>query len=267
MHDAKKLPMARYASAELGYGTVKVFEELDLDLEAGEITVFCGPNGCGKSTALKALRRMLKATSGDIFLGETPISELPNKQLAREMAMLTQSPAAPDELLVEQLVAMGRYAHQRQFYAASDADRAAIEFALAACNLTDLAKRPLGAISGGQLQRAWLATILAQDAPIILLDEPTNHLDITHQIETLELIKKLNVEQNRSIVLVLHDLNLAARYADRMIMFKHGSIFAQGTPEQVMREEIIDEVFSVSCKVIPDPVHAKPLCISYPREI
>ncbi|UJQ95471.1 ABC transporter ATP-binding protein [Mariluticola halotolerans] len=266
MHDMRKPAMARFDAVGLGYGTKMVFDALDLTLNAGEVTMFCGPNGCGKSTALKALRRLMKAKYGDIFLSGEAISFLSNKRLAREMAMLTQAPSAPEDLLVEQLVGMGRYAHQGRFAGLTAKDREMVDFAMTACNLQELAKQSLGTLSGGQLQRAWLATILAQDAPVILLDEPTNHLDITHQIETLELIRKMNAEEGRTVVLVLHDLNLAARYADSMVMFNQGKVVAQGTPEQVMREEVISDVFAIGCRVISDPVHGKPLCIPYPRE-
>ncbi len=264
MHKPIPTELARYDAVGLGYGDTIVFDALDLTLSAGKVTVFCGPNGCGKSTSLKALRRLLRPQSGNIFLNGESIATFSTKRLARQIAMLTQSPLAPEELLVEQLIELGRYAHRRRFAGISPADRQAIDDAMAACQLEDLRHRPLGALSGGQLQRAWLATVLAQDSPVILLDEPTSHLDLKHQIETLELIRHLNATQNKTIVLVLHDINLAARYADEMVMFHHGQVFTQGAPDTVMTEAILSEVFAIGCRVIADPVDNKPICIPYP---
>ena len=264
MHEPLKQPLAQYRSTALGYGESLVFDSLDLTMRAGRITAFCGPNGCGKSTSLKALRRLLRPSAGDIFLNGESVSLLSNKQLARQMAMLTQAPSAPEELLVQQLVTLGRYAHRRRFAGLTDEDRRAIAFAMSSCALEALADKPLGTLSGGQMQRAWLATILAQDAPVILLDEPTNHLDIKHQIETLELVKTLNREQGRSVVLILHDLNLAARYADDMVLFARGAVHAQGAAEDVMTEATIAAVFGIDCRVIRDPLLGKPMCIPYP---
>jgi iron complex transport system ATP-binding protein len=254
-----------YRKAGLSYGAVTVFEGLDLDIAQARVTVFCGPNGCGKSTALKALRRLIRTRSGDIFLNGTAVSVQGNKALARQMAMLTQAPSAPEELLVSQLVALGRYAHRRRFSGLGQADREAIASAIAACELEDLVDRRLGALSGGQMQRAWLATVLAQDAPLLLLDEPTNHLDIRHQIETLELVRRLNRERGRTVVLVLHDLNLAARYADEMVMFSGGKVHAKGPPVAVMNEANIGAVFGIDCRVIADPELGRPFCIPYPK--
>lgn len=264
MHKPAPKTLARYEKAQIGYGDTVIFEALNLDLNAGEMVMFCGPNGCGKSTALKALRRLIHAKSGMITFGDKPLDLFNNKELARQMAMLTQAPSAPEELLVRELVEMGRFAHRAYLGSLTAKDREAVEFAIEACDLNALTDMPLGRLSGGQLQRSWLAMIIAQDAPVILLDEPTNHLDITHQIETLELVTRLNRKQGKTVIVVMHDLNLAARYADRMLLFKKGALFADGTPEKVMTEEIVSETFSIACRIVTDPVYGKPLCIPYP---
>ena len=265
MPETASAPAISYRQAGLAYGPVTVFADLDLDLAAGRVTVFCGPNGCGKSTALKALRRLVRTRSGAIFLNGSPVAAQGNRALARQMAMLTQSPSAPEDLLVEQLVILGRYAHRSRFGGLSAADRQAVEAAIDACELRDLLARRLGALSGGQMQRAWLATVLAQDAPILLLDEPTNHLDIRHQIETLELVRRLNRDKGRTIVLVLHDLNLAARYADEMVMFSGGRVHAKGAPAEVMTAANIGAVFGIGCRILTDPELGRPFCIPYPK--
>lgn len=253
-----------YQNVQVGYGGNFVFDDLNLSIEAGKITAFCGPNGCGKSTALKTLCKMLKTKSGNVTILGEPIEQLKSKALARKMAMLVQSPSAPNELTVEQLVMLGRYSNRRAFSAVSAEDRASANKAIISCDLKTLAQATLGSLSGGQLQRAWIAMVIAQDAPAILLDEPTNHLDITHQLDTMELIKDLNILENKTIILVSHDLNLAARYADIMVLFKSGNIVAQGNPEHIMVPSIIDDVFGVSSQFVIDPVHEKPICIAYP---
>ncbi len=260
--DTKKAPLTRYEKVNLSYGSTIVFEALNLTLNEGEITMFCGPNGCGKSTALKALRRLLKVRSGIIFHGANPIDDLSDKALAKLMSLLTQKPSAPDDLTVEQLIKMGRFAHLGYLGHFSKKDKEKVAEALSLCHLQNLVHETIGNLSGGQLQRVWLAMIIAQDSPTILLDEPTNHLDITHQIETLELIKKLN-EKGRTIIVVMHDLNMAARYADRMILFKDGKVAADGTPEEVMQPSNIRNVFNIDCEIMRDNIYQKPMLIPY----
>ena len=201
------------------------------------------------------------STQGEVEIAGRDVSAWSARDLARAVAMLSQSPEAPPELTVGDLVTLGRYAHRRVFGGTSAQDLAAVERALAATELQDLALRPIGQLSGGQLQRAWLAMTIAQEAPVIFLDEPTNHLDIAHSLEVLDLVRRLNREEGRSIVVVLHDLNMAARYADHIVLFDAGRAVAQGTIREILTEERIAAVFGVSCAVIPHPVYDCPLIV------
>lgn len=250
-------------SAIIGYRDKPVFGDLSLDITGGRITGFCGPNGCGKSTALKAIRRILPIAGGEIRLIERPLSTWPAKDLARELAMLSQSPEAPHELTVRDLVALGRYAHRSALSGLRPADRSAIEAALSATNVHQLADRTLGTLSGGQLQRAWIAMIIAQEAPIILLDEPTNHLDVAHALETLSLVRRLCDEEGKTVVTVLHDLNMAARYCDEIVFFRSGTVHERGTVGEVFRADVIESVFNISCEIRPDGPGERPYCLAH----
>ncbi|EKF19738.1 ABC transporter ATP-binding protein [Nitratireductor pacificus] len=247
--------------AALGYAGKRVFESLDLSIAAGRLTALCGPNGCGKSTALRAMRATLPAEAGDVLLRGRPISAFPARALAREVAMLTQSPSAPEEMTVEHLVSLGRYAHRRGFSADARADREAVAGALESTNLAHLADRAIGTLSGGQLQRVWIAMVLAQAAPVILLDEPTNHLDIAHALEVLSLVRRLGTEESKTVVVVLHDLNLAARFADEIIFFSGGRVAGSGPVDEVFRRELIEEVFGIECIVRREEASGRPYCI------
>ena len=249
--------------ADIGYDRRLVFEHLSLDILPGQVTAFCGPNGCGKSTALKALRRVLPVSRGEVRLLDRPLGDWPARELARELAMLSQTPEAPEEMTVAELIALGRYSHRPLLSGRRAADRAAVTSAMAAVDVADLAERPIGALSGGQLQRAWLAMVVAQEAPVILLDEPTNHLDIAHALETLSLVRYLTREMGRTVVVVLHDLNLAARFADRLIFFRKGAIAAQGTVEEVFRAEIIGQVFGIDCEVREEGPEGRPFFLPH----
>jgi iron complex transport system ATP-binding protein len=245
----------------LGYGNVSVLKSLSLPIERGKITVLAGPNGCGKSTLLRAIRRLHKPARGHIFLEEVDISRLSDKALARQIGLLAQSPSAPEDMTVEELVRLGRYPHQSMLQPWSRDDGQALELALAGTSVTHLRARRLGSLSGGQLQRVWIAMVLAQQTDVVCLDEPVNHLDMAHQLDCLDLVRQLKEEFGRTVVLVLHDLNLAARYADHLVFLHDGVIAAAGTPEQLMTEELIASVFDVRSTVITDPVHGRPLCI------
>lgn len=236
--------------AAAGYGDRLVFEGLTLEIPAGQVTALCGPNGCGKSSALKAMRRLLPPRHGAALLGDRPVTERSARTLAREIAMLGQTPEAPGDLTVRDLAGLGRYAHASRFTGPGAADRAAVDAALSAVDLSDLADRPIAALSGGQLQRAWLAMTVAQEAPAILLDESTNHLDIAHALETLDLVRRLAHEMGRTVVVVLHDLNLAARFADRLVLFKDGGVAGQGPISEVFRPELISHVFDIGCEIV-----------------
>ncbi|SDF08377.1 ABC transporter ATP-binding protein [Limimaricola pyoseonensis] len=251
--------------AAIGYDRKLVFEDLSLSVPEGRVTAFCGPNGCGKSTALKAMRRLLPLQAGAVELRGRPIAGWSPRDLARELAMLSQSPEAPVEITVEELAFMGRYAHRRALSGRKRSDRAAVTAALTAVDMADLAHRPIGALSGGQLQRAWLAMVIAQEAPVILLDEPTNHLDVAHALETLALVRHLSHEMGKTVVVVLHDLNLAARFADAITFFRAGRIAAEGPVAEVFRPEIIGEVFGIACEVRPDGPDGRPFVLPLHR--
>jgi iron complex transport system ATP-binding protein len=245
----------------LSYGKVNVLQSLSLPIERGKITVLAGPNGCGKSTLLRAIRRLHKPTSGGIFLEEIDISRLGDKALARQIGLLAQSPSAPEDMTVEELVRLGRYPHQSMLQPWSRDDASALESAMAGTGVTALRDRRIGSLSGGQLQRVWIAMVLAQQTDIVCLDEPVNHLDMAHQLDCLDLVRQLRNAFGRTVVLVLHDLNLAARYADHLVFLRNGTIAAGGSPEELMTEENIAKVFDVHARVITDPVHQRPMCI------
>lgn len=245
----------------LTYGKINVLQSLSLPIERGKITVLAGPNGCGKSTLLRAIRRLHKPASGHIFLEEVDISRLNDKALARQIGLLAQSPSAPEDMTVEELVRLGRYPHQSMLQPWSHDDAEALEQAMAGTGVTALRHRRLGSLSGGQLQRVWIAMVLAQQTDVVCLDEPVNHLDMAHQLDCLDLVRQLKHAFGRTVVLVLHDLNLAARYADHLVFLRDGAIAAAGSPEELMTEQTIADVFDVRARVITDPVHNRPLCI------
>ncbi|WP_246946136.1 ABC transporter ATP-binding protein [Bacillus pinisoli] len=250
-------------SLTLSYGESIIIKELDLQIPKGEITVFIGGNGCGKSTLLRSLARLLKPQGGSVLLEGNHIAKLPTKEIAKQLAILPQGPSAPEGLTVLQLVKQGRYPHQNWLKQWSKEDEAAVNRALDATGLTELADRAVDSLSGGQRQRAWIAMTLAQETDIILLDEPTTYLDMTHQIEILDLLFELNEKENRTIVMVLHDLNLACRYAHQLVAIKNQSIYAQGRPEDVISCNLVKEVFDVQCEVTQDPIFGTPLCIPH----
>ncbi|MGD6898271.1 ABC transporter ATP-binding protein [Bacillus infantis] len=247
----------------LSYGETIIINELELEIPKGEITVFIGGNGCGKSTLLRSIARLLKPKSGSVLLEGKAISKLSTKDVARRMAILPQSPSAPEGLTVLQLVKQGRYPHQTWLKQWTEDDEAKVNDALAATGIEHLKDRTVDSLSGGQRQRAWIAMTLAQDTDIILLDEPTTYLDMTHQIEILDLLFELNERENRTILMVLHDLNLACRYAHNIVAIKDKEIFAQGKPEFVINCSLVRNVFGMECEVTMDPLFGTPLCIPY----
>ncbi|PGC26380.1 cobalamin/Fe(3+)-siderophore ABC transporter ATP-binding protein [Bacillus wiedmannii] len=247
----------------LSYGETIIIDELNLEIPKGEITIFIGSNGCGKSTLLRSLARLLKPTTGDILLDNQAIQSMQTKQIARQMAILPQGPQAPEGLTVLQLVKQGRYPYQTWLKKWSEKDEEMVQKALAATGMTEFAERDVHALSGGQRQRAWIAMTLAQDTDIILLDEPTTYLDMTHQIEVLDLLFELNETEQRTIVMVLHDLNLACRYADNIVAIQDKQIYAQGKPEEVVDEKLVRDVFRMECQISTDPLFGTPLCIPH----
>ena len=247
----------------LSYGDSIIINELDLAIPKGEITVFIGGNGCGKSTFLRSIARLLKPKSGTILLEGEAISKQSTKEVAKKMAILPQSPDAPEGLTVLQLVKQGRYPYQSWLKQWSIEDERKVQNALLSTGLEDLKDRTVDSLSGGQRQRAWIAMTLAQDTDIILLDEPTTYLDLAHQIDILDLLFELNEREKRTIVMVLHDLNLACRYAHHIVAIKDQKIFAQGKPEYVINPNLVKMVFGMECEITIDPLFGTPLCIPY----
>jgi iron complex transport system ATP-binding protein len=247
----------------LSYGDSIIINELDIQIPKGEITVFIGGNGCGKSTLLRSIARLLKPKEGSILLEGESIAKLSTKEVARKMAILPQSPTAPEGLTVLQLVKQGRYPYQTWLKQWSEEDEKNVENALKATGIDHLKDRTVDSLSGGQRQRAWIAMTLAQDTDIILLDEPTTYLDMTHQIEILDLLYELNENEGRTIVMVLHDLNLACRYAHNIVAIKDQKIFDQGKPEIVINCGLVKHVFGMNCEVTIDPLFGTPLCIPH----
>ncbi|RUT35644.1 ABC transporter ATP-binding protein [Paenibacillus zeisoli] len=247
----------------LSYGDKYIFNSLDLSIPKGKITVFIGSNGCGKSTLLRSMARLLKPQNGTVMLDGTDISRMATKEIARKLAILPQGPIAPDGLTVLQLVKQGRYPYQSWLRQWSREDERIVREALEATGMSGLSEQSVDSLSGGQRQRAWIAMTLAQQTPIILLDEPTTYLDMTHQIEVLDLLYEMNRRDDRTIVMVLHDINLACRYADHIVAIRAGQIEAEGKPGEVIDEQLIEKVFRLKCEIIPDPLYGTPLCIPY----
>ncbi len=252
-------------SLRLAYDRTVIVHDLDVRIPAGQVTVIVGANACGKSTLLRGLARLLSPAAGSVLLDGEDLHKLSTKQIATRLGMLPQSPNAPEGITVADLVARGRYPHQRWFRQWSKEDEAVVAAAMAATNTTDLAERTVDELSGGQRQRVWIALALAQGTPLMLLDEPTTYLDLTHQIEVLDLLAELNEHEGRTIVIVLHDLNLACRYADHLIAMKAGRIVAEGTPAEVITAATVHTVFGLDCEVMADPLCGTPMVVPRPR--
>jgi iron complex transport system ATP-binding protein len=251
----------------LAYDGNAIIQDLDLAILQGQITTLVGPNGCGKSTLLRGMARLLRPKSGTVYLDGDAIAHLPTKDLAKRLGILPQSPAAPEGLTVRELVAQGRYPHQTWLQQWSKQDELKVEEAIATTHLHEFANRPLDTLSGGQRQRAWIAMALAQDTETLLLDEPTTYLDLAHQIEVLDLLCQLNRQGKRTIVMVLHDLNMACRYSHHLIALREGTILAQGKPAEVVTEKMVEQVFALRSRIITDPVFNTPLCLPISRVI
>ncbi|MFG2089094.1 MULTISPECIES: ABC transporter ATP-binding protein [unclassified Spirillospora] len=248
----------------LAYERRVVAERLGVRIPDESFTVIVGPNACGKSTLLRALARLLRPREGTVLLDGEPIGALPAKRLARRLGLLPQSPLTPEGITVGDLVARGRYPYQGLLRQWSREDEAAVEDAMAAVGVTDLADRVVDELSGGQRQRAWLALVLAQQTGIMLLDEPTTFLDIAHQIEVLDLCARLH-DEGRTLVAVLHDLNHACRYATHLIAMRGGEVLAEGPPTEIVTAELVERVFGLPCRVIPDPETDTPLIVPADR--
>ncbi|MEU9734902.1 ABC transporter ATP-binding protein [Streptomyces sp. NPDC048002] len=245
----------------LAYDDRVVVEDLDLAVPTGRITVIVGANACGKSTLLRALARLLPPRAGAVRLDGRSIHSVPTRVLAQRLGILPQSPVAPEGLTVIDLVGRGRSPHQTWWRQWSSADEEAVHDALRATDMTDLAHRAVDELSGGQRQRAWIAMAVAQGTPVMLLDEPTTYLDLAHQIDVLDLITDLNRHQGRTVVMVLHDLNQACRYADHIVAMKAGRVVREGAPAEVVTAATVEEVFGLRCVVGTDPVSGTPMVI------
>ncbi|PVE07198.1 ABC transporter ATP-binding protein [Streptomyces scopuliridis] len=255
--------MSRIVARELtlAYEDRTVVHELDLAVPDGQVSVIVGPNACGKSTTLRALGRLLKPRGGSVLLDGTELARIPTRKIAQSIGLLPQSPVAPEAITVADLVSRGRQPHQHWWQQWSDEDERAVTDAMERTDVTALADRSVDELSGGQRQRVWIAMALAQETDLLLLDEPTTFLDIAHQVEVLDLVRRLNHDQGRTVVIVLHDLNQAARYADHLVAMKAGRIVAEGRPGEVVTAELVREVFGLESVVVPDPVTGSPLVV------
>ncbi|MGY2129614.1 ABC transporter ATP-binding protein [Blastococcus sp. SYSU DS0617] len=249
----------------LAYDDTVVVHDLDLELTEGSFTAVVGPNGCGKSTLLRALGRLLRPTGGQVLLDGRAIARTPTREVAKVLGLLPQSPVAPEGLTVADLVARGRHPHQSWVRQWSRDDESVVAEALEWTDMAALSARPVDELSGGQRQRAWISMALAQGTDLLLLDEPTTYLDLAHQIDVLELVGRLHAERGRTVVVVLHDLNLAARYAQRLVAMKDGVLVASGTPADVLTPALLADVFDLEARIVPDPVTGTPMVVPVRR--
>ncbi|KQU57010.1 iron-dicitrate transporter ATP-binding subunit [Rhodococcus sp. Leaf278] len=259
--DAVTKPRLHTDDITVGYDKSVIIENLTVAIPDGKFTVIVGPNACGKSTLLRALSRLLKPSRGAVLLDGNEIASYPAKEVARRLGLLPQTSIAPDGISVADLVARGRYPHQKLIRQWSTADEAAVVQAMDATGVTALSARQVDELSGGQQQRVWVAMVLAQQTPLLLLDEPTTFLDIAHQIELLDLLATLPRENGNTLVAVLHDLNHACRYADHIIAMKDGAVVTEGPPAEIVTAELVESVFGLPCRIIDDPESHTPLVI------
>jgi iron-siderophore transport system ATP-binding protein len=255
------MPDLRAQKVTLGYAGRPVIDDLSVLFPTGAITVIVGANACGKSTLLKSVARLLTPSSGQVLLDGKSVHQLPTRRLAQRLGMLPQSPITPEGLTVRDLVGRGRFPHQGLFAYWWDEDEQAVTEALTLTGILDLQQRPVDELSGGQRQRAWIAMALAQQTDVLLLDEPTTFLDIAHRLEVLDLLHRLNRERGTTMVMVLHDLNEASRYAGHLIAMRDGQIEASGPPGRVVTSELVRAVFNIDSVIIPDPLTGSPMVI------
>ncbi|WMT88589.1 ABC transporter ATP-binding protein [Pelagibacterium sp. 26DY04] len=247
--------------ATIGYDQRVISTDLSVEIPDKGFTVIVGANACGKSTLLRALSRLIRPSAGEVMLDGKAISQYPAKEVARRLGLLPQTSIAPEGITVADLVARGRYPHQKFIRQWSVEDEKAVMDAMEATRITPLSHRLVDELSGGQRQRVWVAMVLAQQTPMLLLDEPTTYLDIAHQIELLELLRVLNQREGHTVVAVLHDLNHACRYASHIIAMRDGQIVAEGAPADIITAELVEEVFGLPCIIIDDPLAKTPMVI------
>ncbi|PRY83703.1 ABC transporter ATP-binding protein [Alkalibacterium olivapovliticus] len=257
--------MSRITTKDLsiGYGKHLIVDGLELTIPDSKITCIIGPNGCGKSTILKTIARLLKPSKGAVLLDGKTIHHQSTKSIAQKIAILAQSPHTPEEMTVKDLVSYGRSPYQKGFGQLTNKDWEMIHWALEETNLLEFADRFVHSLSGGQRQRVWIAMALAQDTDILLLDEPTTYLDLAHQLDVLQVLEKLNKKQNKTIVMVLHDLNHASRFSDYLISIRDGKIVKAGEPAEVMTNQVLRDVFDIDAQIVEDPYTKKPACLTY----
>lgn len=248
-----------------GYGEKQILKDLNLAIPSGKITAVVGANACGKSTLLKALSRLITPQQGEVLLDGRAIHRLPTKELAQRLGLLPQSPIAPEGITVMDLVSRGRHPHHGLFASWTKDDDSAVTDALVATQTLDLAERPVDELSGGQRQRVWIAMALAQQTTVLLLDEPTTFLDVSHQIDVLDLLTDLNHTRGTTIVMVLHDLNLAARYADHLVAMLEGRPFTAGPPQTVLTQDLVRKVFGLESQILLDPTSGRPMMLPMGR--
>lgn len=248
---------------KVGYDKKIIIEELNLSLEKGKITSIIGSNGCGKSTLLKSIGRILKKENGEIFILDKNMNDMKSKEIAEKLAILSQNPTAPSQLKVEELVSYGRYPHRTNVSKLSNEDKQKIEWALKVTNTFEFRNRELSDLSGGQRQRVWLAMALAQETDILLLDEPTTFLDMSHQLEVLNIVKNLNDKHGCTVVMVLHDINHAAKYSDFIVAMKDGKILYKNTPDLIMKKEVLKDIYNINAELITNENYNVPLCLNY----
>ena len=258
-------PRLEARDVSVRFGATSAVSHVGLVLEPGSITAIIGPNGCGKSTLLRAMGRLATPDDGVVLLDGESIARLPTREVARMLGILPQSPQAPEGMTVADLVSRGRDPHRRWYDQWSSADETVVADCLARTGISELADRQLDSLSGGQRQRAWIAMVLAQGTSILLLDEPTTFLDVVHQLDVLELVRELHREQAITIVMVLHDLSMAARYADRLVAMRDGQIVADGTPHEVVTPVTLREVFELECEVVADGRTGRPIVVPIAR--
>lgn len=246
-----------------GYDKITIIPNFNIAIPEHKITSIIGSNGCGKSTILKTIGRIIPSLGGDVYIEDKNIKTMSNKEIAKQLAILPQTPTAPGTLTVRELVGYGRFPYKKGFGFLNDEDKAVVDWALKATNIAEFADRAITSLSGGQRQRVWIAMCLAQKTDIIFLDEPTTYLDLSHQLEVLELLKKLNQEEHCTIVMVLHDLNLASKYSDYLIAMKDGEIYRSGKVEEVMQEDMLRDCFGIEGIIEKDKYSDKPICVSY----
>ncbi|MEM8848919.1 MAG: ABC transporter ATP-binding protein [Pseudomonadota bacterium] len=254
-------PALRVEDLSVGYGDIPVVQNLSLDVPEGALTAIVGPNGCGKSTLLKAMARVLRPSAGRVLLGNDPVHAMPTRDVAKRLALLPQGPVAPEGLRVRELVAQGRFPHQTLLRQWSREDARAVDAAMAAADVAEMADRPVDALSGGQRQRCWIAMELAQETPVLLLDEPTTFLDLKVQVDLMTLLRRIAQEERRTMVVVMHELNVAAAFADRLVMMRAGRIEAEGDVGHTFTEATLQQVFELDATVLTDPESGRPVCV------